>query len=333
MSVLSVCLSPGLQRSVCIDALALGEVNRLQRVEVDVAGKGVNVCRALQRLGVSARCLAQGGDNAAEVLALAVAERLNLRLIPSCGRMRTCTSIIELAVDGGRRVTELVEPTAPVDAACVAALGEAVQTELCAAEALVIAGSMAPGFPTGYQAQLARYAKAAGVPVAVDLQGEPLLQVVAEAPVLVKINLSEFAATFLDQRFAGGEQSGVLAAPVLPAELIDAVGAVSMCHVPTFVLTRGPSSILLARAGEVRMCDVTPLPTNETLSTIGCGDTFLAALLAKMLAEGEWQNEPLSLDAVEAAIDFAVACAQANARTLRPGVMDDGFPSLTDKIR
>ena len=80
------------------------------------------------------------------------------------------------------------------------------------------------------------------------------------------------------------------------------------------------------------MCDVKPLPANETLSTIGCGDTFLAALLAKMLAQGQWHNEPPALDAVEAAIDFAVGCAQANARTLRPGVMDDSFLPLTDKI-
>ena len=60
MPVISICLSPGLQRSVLIDTLISGEVNRLQSVVVDVSGKGVNVCRVLQRLGVDALCLAQG---------------------------------------------------------------------------------------------------------------------------------------------------------------------------------------------------------------------------------------------------------------------------------
>ena len=58
MPVISICLSPGLQRSVIIDNLIPGEVNRLDSVVVDVAGKGVNVCRVLQRLGVDAFCLA-----------------------------------------------------------------------------------------------------------------------------------------------------------------------------------------------------------------------------------------------------------------------------------
>jgi len=57
MPVISICLSPGLQRSVIIDTLIPGEVNRLQSVVIDVAGKGVNVCRVLQRLGIEALCV------------------------------------------------------------------------------------------------------------------------------------------------------------------------------------------------------------------------------------------------------------------------------------
>ena len=71
MPVISICLSPGFQRSVVIDSLIPGEVNRLKSVIVDVAGKGVNVCRVLQRLGIEAFCLSQGGSNAGELMALA----------------------------------------------------------------------------------------------------------------------------------------------------------------------------------------------------------------------------------------------------------------------
>lgn len=332
MSVLSVCLSPGLQRSVCIDALSLGEVNRLQDVVVDVAGKGVNVCRVLQRLGVEARCFAQGGDNAEELSALAAAEGLNLHLVASSGRLRTCTSIVELALADGRRVTELVEPTAPVSEACVAAMSEAIRSALPGASALVIAGSMAPGFPPAYQAMMTTWAQAAGVPVLVDLQGDSLRAVVAERPTLVKINLAEFAATFLDPCFAGGEQSGVLAAPVLAPAVREAVLAVTRRHPVTFVLTRGANSILLLRGEEMRMVPVTPLPATETLSTIGSGDAFLAGLLAGLLSNSALSGSGPSLDAVEAVVGFAMACAQSNARTLRPGFLEAGFPLPTDKI-
>ena len=327
--VLSICLSPGIQRSVFVDALALGEVNRLHSVFVDIGGKGVNVCRVLQRLGVDACCLAQGGDNAEELLTLARQEGLALRLIPSSGRLRTCTTIIEAPDASGRRVTELVEPNSPVDAACVAAMSAAVRQMLPAASALVIAGSMAPGFPPGYQTQLADLARAAGVPVLLDVQGAPLREALGAAPALVKINLAEFVATFLADRFSGGEQSGELAAPGLSRALLDAIAEVTKNQTTTFVLTRGAGSIILARSGELRVLPVQPLAGTEVVSPIGSGDSFLAGLLAALWRAapgGRWSAQTaLGLDAIEATIAYATACAQSNARTARPGLLEDSF--------
>ena len=326
MPVISICLSPGFQRSVTIDALAPGEVNRLHSVVVDVAGKGVNVCRVLQRLGVEAFCLAQGGSNADEIMALAGQEGLDLRLIPATGRLRTCTSIIEMRHVDSRRVTEFVEPTSPVDDACVNLMTQTLQQQLPAATACVIAGSMAPGFPSGYQSRLADMARAAGVPVILDLQGAPLRQAISARPTVVKINLAEFVASFLADRFSGGEQSGELATCVIPAALMDAVAGVSRSYQTIFVLTRGPNSILLARDGELRIIPVPLLAAEETMSPIGSGDAFLAGMLAKLLAEegiSDWDR--ISLEIIEKAIDFATACAQSNARSLRPGFLEDSF--------
>jgi fructose-1-phosphate kinase PfkB-like protein len=316
MPVISICLSPGLQRSVIIDTLIPGEVNRLRSVVVDVAGKGVNVCRVLQRLGVDAVCLAQGGSNGDEVMALAAAEGLNLRLIASTGTLRTCTSIIETSLVSGRRVTELVEPSSAVDDGCVAALSEAVSEALPTASALVIAGSQAPGYPPGYQAQLASLARQAGVPVAVDLQGPALAGVLAMRPALVKINLAEFVATFLADRFHGGEHSGMLAQPALAAELVAAIAQVSRAHAATsFVLTRGANSIVA----------VTPLAASEVLSPIGSGDSFLAGMVARLLQSGYADWSHLTLEALEDASALATACAQSNARTARPGFLEPSF--------
>ena len=326
MPVISICLSPGLQRSVLIDTLIPGEVNRLRSVVVDVAGKGVNVCRVLQRLGVDALCLAQGGSNSDEVLALAAAEGLNLRLIASAGTLRTCTSIIETSLVSGRRVTELVEPSSAVDETCVALMDQALASLLPTASALVIAGSQAPGYPSDYQAQLAERAQRAGVPVAVDLQGPALLGVLATRPALVKINLAEFVATFLAARFHGGEHSGLLAQPTLATELTAAIAQVSRDYAATsFVLTRGANSIVLARDGQLRVVAVTPLAAGEVVSPIGSGDSFLAGMVAQLLQAGATPWDRLSLAALESATTLATACAQANARTARPGFLDSAF--------
>lgn len=326
MPVICICLSPGFQRSVIIDSLIPGEVNRLTSVLVDAAGKGVNVCRVLQRLGIEAFCLAQGGGNAVELMSLARREGLDLRLIPSSGQLRTCTSIVETSLVTGRRVTELVEPSSPVDESCANTLTQTVQAMLPSATALVLAGSMAPGYPAGYLARLASMARESGVPVLLDVQGAVLLDTLTARPAVVKINLAEFAATFLARRFSGGEHDGILAAPLVSPEIMNAVAEVSKNHATSFVLTRGAESILLARDGEVSLIPVPALATEQIINPIGCGDSFLAGLLAQLLiscSNAAWNRIPM--EALEKAIGLATACAQSNARTLRPGLLEASF--------
>ena len=325
MPALSICLSPGLQRSVVIDTLIPGEVNRLRSVVVDVAGKGVNACRVLQRLGIDALCLAQGGSNADEVMALASAEGLNLRLIASSGTLRTCTSVIETSSLTGRRVTELVEPSSAVDESCAATMSETVRALLPTASALIIAGSQAPGYPPHYQAQLASLARQADVPVVADLQGPALIEVLAKRPALVKINLAEFVATFLADRFQGGEHSGMLAQPVLAEDVTAAIAQISRDYATSFVLTRGANSIVLARDGELRVVAVMPLAAGEVVNPIGSGDSFLAGMVARLLQAGVTNWERLSLDDLEDATALATACAQSNARTAHPGFLETSF--------
>ena len=324
MSILSICLSPGLQRTVSINALKLGEVNRLESILLGVSGKGVNVCRVLQQLGLDSCCLAQGGSNAGTLLSLAQLEGLNLRLIPSPSRLRTCTTIIETTTVSGRRVTELVEPSSPVDDACVDAMSETVRTLLPLANVLVIAGSMAPGFPLGFQSQLASMARDAGVPVFLDMQGAALKAALVARPAVVKINLAEFVATFLADQFKGGEHSGALAEPLIAPDIMAAVAEISRTQASSFVLTRGANSILLARNGELRAFPVVPLAAEEIINPIGCGDAFLAGMLAQLLKAGSIRaRESVTLDLLERAMGFATACAQSNARSLRPGFLED----------
>lgn len=326
MTIACICLSPGIQRSVSIDALALGEVNRLKSAVVDVSGKGINVCRVLQRLGIKACCLSQGGSNGEELLALVRSEGLDLRLTPSSGPLRTCTSIIETAMSNGCRVTELIEPSPVVEASCIEALQETLRAMLSSTRALVIAGSMAPGFPTEYQATLARLARAVHIPVFLDIQGAPLRAAIAAGATVVKINLSEFIATFLPEYVHGGEHSGALAEAVLAPEILAAIAQVSQNCATRFVLTRGANSILLAHAGDVRIVPMRPLSAAEILNPIGSGDAFLAGMLAALVASGALSEAP-DLDALEKTMALATACAQSNARTLRPGFLEDGFIS------
>ena len=107
---------------------------------------------------------------------------------------------------------------------------------------------------------------------------------------------------------------------------MDAVVDVSRRHATSFVLTRGAKSILLLRSGESRVVAVPQLAAQEIVSPIGSGDAFMAGLLAQLLKTGDLSDDRLSrLDVLAEAVGFATTCAQSNARTARPGFLEDNF--------
>jgi 1-phosphofructokinase/tagatose 6-phosphate kinase len=325
MSVLSVCLSPGFQRSGLLDTLHAGEVNRFSAMFVDASGKGVNVCRVLNRLAFPCLCLAQGGENAAELLALAGAEGLPLELVPAAGKLRTCTSVIETGSAG--RVTELVEPAAPVDADTCRRLEARFDALLAESSALVVSGSMAAGFPDDFQAKLILRAKAAGVPTFVDLHAKALQTAVRAKPDIVKINLSEFTKAFLPEsswtRERMGAGSGRETGGTLAAVLADR-GRELACD---FILTNGPEPVTIIHQGQVASFPVPVLPAGDIVSPIGSGDSFMAGLIAGLGRLGALAGpRPYPIDSLLGALPLAVGCAQANARTSRPGFLDPSSP-------
>ena len=60
--ITGVCLNPSFDKTVEVDALALGEVNRIRSVRVDMGGKGVNVAVVARRLGLDALCIGCMGE-------------------------------------------------------------------------------------------------------------------------------------------------------------------------------------------------------------------------------------------------------------------------------
>jgi fructose-1-phosphate kinase PfkB-like protein len=238
--------------------------------------------------------------------------------------LRTCTSIIETSAAGGCRVTELIEPSPTVEEPCIQ---EITQREglLPTAQALVIAGSMAPGFPADYQAKLAALARAAGVPVFLDLQGAPLRAAIAEQPALVKINLSEFVATFLSRPFPGWRtqrRAGAAGACRRnPRSRRRRVAPIRDDLRPDARRQQHPDR---AGRGRARRSGDALSPT-EVFNPIGSGDAFLAGMVARLVAAAPASDRHFTMAALADACVFATACAQSNARTARPGFLEDSF--------
>jgi 1-phosphofructokinase/tagatose 6-phosphate kinase len=294
---LSVCLNPTFQRTVLLNRLEKAEVNRASYARLDASGKGVNVSRVLQQLGAEVKHLTHLGPGKEEFLKLCRLDNLEIIGIDSPSPIRTCITLLDREE---RSTTEVIEPTENVNADTVDAVRRAFTRELISTDWVILSGSKAPGYPENLFADFCREAQDAGIPVLADYRGEELLASLPFRPAVVKINLVEFAATFLpDLKVSEADDTSAL--PDVEKKLQELSGKGS-----AYVLTRGAREILLADNG---ILDRVSPPGISPVNTIGSGDS-VAAGTAFTLAGGTGLKE---------AVIEGARYGAANAELLKPG--------------
>ena len=270
--IVTVTPNPSTDRTVTLSsALTRGAVHRVSSVSSEPGGKGVNVARALTLAGVDAIAVlpAAAADpfltllSGADVPAAPVAVR---------GTVRTNLAITE--PDG--TTTKLNEPGARLDAAELDALTAAVLDRAATASWVVLSGSLPPGVPDGWYADVVARLRGLDCRVAVDTSDAPLAALAAgfdrAAPDLIKPNSEELAG--LSGRSAEELESSVQhgdPAPVIVAarELIGrGVGAV--------LATLGAAGAVLVDADGAWIAAPPPITPR---STVGAGDSSLAGFL------------------------------------------------------
>ncbi len=183
--ITTVTLSPCLDKTVKTGKLNLDAMNRVEQVSLDIGGKGINVSRALARLGVRSRALGfnfSGGEAIPETLE---AEGIECRFTECPGTLRTNLKIME--TDIGRTV-EINESNPSVSPENIEALKQAVAESAHESEYLVLAGSVPKGVGSDIYRQLGEIS---GAKVILDAQSELLLEGLKARPFMIKPNIFE----------------------------------------------------------------------------------------------------------------------------------------------
>ncbi len=299
---LAVCLNPAIQRTIVLERLRRGEVNRVSELSIDASGKGINVSRVLAQLGERAVQLTQaGGHDRRLFLELARRDGIEVEAVETQAELRTCTTVLERSPGA---TTEIVEEGRAVEPATEQRVRDAFERLLPETHTVIISGTKAPGFSTQIYPWMTGRAKALGRTVIVDYRGDDLIATVPMRPTVIKPNFAEFARTFL----AGEDPSEGAENHQLVERVREHMLRLFRDQGIVTVLTRGRFSTLYVDAGEVR--EERP-PDVRVVNTTGSGDAFaagMAAALAKGLGMGR---------AVAAGHD----CAVRNAGLLRPGVI------------
>ncbi|HEY5248666.1 MAG TPA: 1-phosphofructokinase, partial [Dermatophilaceae bacterium] len=253
-------LNPSLDRTVELDHLAPGCVQRVTAARLDPGGKGVNVARALLSNGVPTRAVVPvAGIEGDQLVGLLEHEGVGVAVVPVLGHTRSNITIAE--ADG--TVTKLNEPGASLGVDDLEALASQVLAAATPGSWVVLCGSLPPGLGAGAYATLTRRFVAAGLRVAVDTSGPAFRAAVAVGPDLVKPNVEELAE-------AVGRPLGSQSAIVAAARELQGLGA------QTVLVSLGAAGAILV--DETILVGASPV--DEPRSSVGAGDAFLAGFLA-----------------------------------------------------
>lgn len=356
-TVVTVTPNPALDQTVCLENLALGQVNLAASLEFNAGGKGVNVAGCLADYGIETIATGLlGSDDAAAFDALFAEKRIVDRFVRIAGRPRINVKLVDTA---RQETTDINLATSLPGAADVEALQQRIVELAVPGRWFVLAGSLPPGVEVSFYRRVTRALHAAGARVALDTSGAPLADALAateaeELPDLIKPNRAELEAA-LGRAFAD-EDALVHAACELVERGIahvvvslgergalgvtrasngsNGVNGSSALHAPDAANATSASGTATGYAG----WHAAPLRV-PVASTVGAGDALVAGLIASLVEARPWQElgqratafaagklarvgphlpDHPSLDALAARVQVATFSVAADARHVTP---------------
>ncbi|HEX6248136.1 MAG TPA: 1-phosphofructokinase family hexose kinase [Nocardioidaceae bacterium] len=267
--IITLTPNPSIDRTVALASrLERGAVLRAESVSAQSGGKGVNISRAAVAAGVPTIAVLPAAKDDPYVLEL-LRDGIDCRPERPAGPVRVNITITE--PDG--TTTKINSPGATVDRAALDRLEQALHQRAAHARWVVLAGSLPPGAPADWYAELVTDLAGTAARVAVDTSDDPLRALAAQvavggaAPDLMKPNGDELASlTGGDpEQIEGDPEAAAKAAAVLVDQGVGAVLAT----------LGGNGAVLVTAEGAWH---ATPPPTT-VVSTVGAGDSSLFGYL------------------------------------------------------
>ena len=259
--------NPSHDRTVTLAGrLERGAVIRAESVTSQAGGKGVNISRASVSAGIPSIAVLPSPPDDPFVHEL-LAAGIDCRPVPTEGALRVNITVSE--PDG--TTTKLNSPGPTVTGSVLDALIEALRRRVSAADWLVLAGSLPPGAPDGWYAEVVAALRDGGARIAVDTSDAPLRALVdgleIAAPHLMKPNAEELAS------FTGDDPDELEGDPEATAR---AAGTLVARGVETVLATLGAHGAVLVTGDGA--WHAAPPPTT-VVSTVGAGDSSLFGYL------------------------------------------------------
>ncbi|QNQ81267.1 1-phosphofructokinase [Lactobacillus sp. PV034] len=204
--IYTVTVNPALDYVIQLKAINPGEINRTDKAQFLVGGKGINVSQILNQLNVDNTAWGFiGGFTGKELV-----RQLNVKKIVSDFVTISDDTRVNIKIHA-QKETEINAAGPKIDAQEIAAF-KARLDDVNAGDIVVLSGSLAPSLPTDFYKDLLPAIKENGAEFAIDTTGQALLDTLEYKPLVIKPNLQELADLFdtsfnnKEELFAAGEK-------------------------------------------------------------------------------------------------------------------------------
>lgn len=282
--ILTITLNPTVDKSTAIDHLVPEKKMRCEQPKFEPGGGGINVSRALRRLGLDSLAMFPAGGRTGKLLQeLLEKEKVNRQAVEVSAETRENFIVVASASNQQYRFGM---PGIEIPISEQEELFASFETLNPFPEIIVISGSLPPGMLPDYLIRLVKKGKEKGARVIVDTSEAALKHVVKEGVFLLKPNLGELG------RLIGKDALDNDSADEAAQELIRAGGA------EVIVVSMGAQGAYLVTKDRKEHINA---PTVKKLSTVGAGDCMVAGMVS-VLAQGGTYSEMVRM---------GVACGSA----------------------
>ena len=295
--IVTVTLNAAVDRTLLVPNFQIGQRHRASVGFLSAGGKGINIARALKRLGTPVVCTGlAGGRNGILLVEELTQEGVLNDFVRIRGESRTSTAVLDPTSNAYTEINEAGPEIADDE---LETLREKLAYLTQGADFVVFAGSLPRGVDTSFYAEAIRDAGRRHQLAVIDADGEPFRLGVGAEPHLVAPNVRE-AEELVGHEFGEEEDLGTA---------LDEIAELGARNV-LITMETGCYALLREDRNEVRLR--ARAPELEPVSTIGAGDTLLAGFLAARAAGRSFED----------AVRTAVATGAASVLEPGPGRFD-----------
>jgi 6-phosphofructokinase 2 len=288
--IITLTVNPAIDASSSVAGIRPTKKLRCSDPLYHAGGGGINISRAIKKLGGESLCLyLAGGPTGTHLKELLVKEGIHQKQIPIKNWTRENISIVDSTCGDQYR---FVLPGPTIRKSEWQKALTLLNTTLHQDDYLVASGSLAPGIPSDFYAKVAQIANKNGAKFILDTSGNPLIKGADAGVFLLKPNLLELST------LCGVTSISALNIERLARKFLDK----KTCEM--LVISMGARGAMLITPEATQHI---PAPTVHQKSTIGAGDSMVAGMLIKLF-EGKSPTE---------IAEFGVACGCA--ATMNPG--------------